>query len=354
MRRILLLLTDLEIGGTPTVVRELAIRLHRAGAHVEVVGLSPPGPLREQLLAAGVKCRALGGRGMIDAPRTLWRLLRLMRQERIDTVVSFLIHANAMAAAARIFYLRARYCQSIQTTQPTPRWHWSLQRLVQGAAKQFIVPSPSVAVMARRCGVSNDRILVIPNAVELAEFSGTGGPPVNHGRDTHTTSVGFIGRLDPIKRIPNLIAAIQMVPNSVLHIYGEGAQRPQIESQISGLTGYVTLHGAIARPQDVLKLIDILVLPSDAEGFGLVLIEAMSAGVPVIATNVPGIRDVVTHEQTGLLVPPRNPAAIAAAIKRLQEDGQLRARLIANGRAHVERHYTWQSIFPQYARLLLD
>jgi glycosyltransferase involved in cell wall biosynthesis len=96
----------------------------------------------------------------------------------------------------------------------------------------------------------------------------------------------------------------------------------------------------------------ILVLPSLAEGFGLVLIEAMAAGVAVVATEVPGIRDVIQHNQTGLLVPPSDPPSLAAAIAQLVEDRPLRGRLIAAARTNVRQHLTWSAVLPQYLQLL--
>lgn len=360
MRRILLLLTDLEIGGTPTVVRELAVRLSAAGAQVEVAGLSRPGPLQEQLWARGVKCTALGARGTWDLARTAWRLWRLLRQERIDTVVSFLVHANLVAALARLLYPRARYIQSIQTTQPWPRWHWVVQRYASFAAEKLIVPSPSVAAAAGRwSGVRAEWIAVIPNAVDPGEFeaaresrpagAGTGESP------PQPFEIGFVGRLDPVKRVPDLLRAVALLPaDFTLHVFGEGVERGRIEQQVRrlGLGGRVTLHGAVVRPQHALASVDVLVLPSQAEGFGLVLIEAMAAGVPVVATHAPGIRDVVAHERTGLLVPIGAPAALAAAIRRVREDAELRRRVAEAGRAEVRARFSWEAVLSQYATVL--
>jgi len=351
-RRILLLNTDLEIGGTPTVVRELAWRLRDwAGAHVEVAGLGPPGPLQQQLWSRNVKCTALSARGPRDFPRTLWRLLRLVKQERIDTVLSFLVHANTVAAALRPLYPRARYLQSIQTTQPNPRWHWRLQRLAAVAAERVIVPSPSIAAVARRwAGVPSAKLIVIPNAVDPAELRIAGVPPARQ-----QFRIGFIGRLDPIKRIPDLIAATALLPPSFeLHIFGDGPERAGIDSDIArlNLTTRVTLHGTIARPQDALAQIDLLVLPSAAEGFGLVLIEAMATGVPVVATDAPGIRDVVRHGETGLLVPVGAPKELARAIERISNGPPLRERLIANGQTDVERRFSWRGVWDAYRDVL--
>jgi len=359
-RRILLLNTDLEIGGTPTVVRELAWRLQEwEGAHVEVVGLAKEGPLREQLWARGVKCTALGARGARDFPRTLWRLWRLVRQEKIDTVVSFLMHANTMAAALRFLYPRARYIQSIQTTQPWPRWHWIMQRWAAKSADAVMGPSAAVADVAKRwAGVS--QFAVIPNAVNIKEFAENqssrrqekAGDAEKPGR---LIRIGFIGRLDRVKRVPDLVQAVgRMEPWVQLEIHGEGPDRGRIEAEIQrlGIWERARLHGAIARPQEALAEMDVLVLPSEAEGFGLVLIEAMAAGVPVVATDVPGIREVVRNEITGLLVPVNSPGALAAAITRVMGEAGLRERLVAAGKDEVRRRFSWEGVWKGYVRVL--
>jgi glycosyltransferase involved in cell wall biosynthesis len=114
----------------------------------------------------------------------------------------------------------------------------------------------------------------------------------------------------------------------------------------------VILRGAVSRPQQALAELGALVLPSEAEGFGLVLIEAMAAGVPVIATDVPGIRDVVRHEHDGLLVPPGQPERLANAITRVVTEPGLRRRLIDAGLETVRARYTWDKIIPQYRQVL--
>jgi glycosyltransferase involved in cell wall biosynthesis len=139
-----------------------------------------------------------------------------------------------------------------------------------------------------------------------------------------------------------------------LHIHGDGSDRSRIEQAVvhAGLQKSITLHGAVDRPQDALKESGLLVLPSLAEGFGLVLIEAMAAGVPVIATDVGGIRDVVRDGQTGLLVRPGDPAAMAEEIKRIILDRQLRERLITAAGADVLERFTWDVAIEQYRAVL--
>jgi glycosyltransferase involved in cell wall biosynthesis len=361
VRRILLLITDLEIGGTPTVVRELATRLNalRRDVRVEVACLAGWGPVADQLRDAGVHVTAFGARGLFDLPRVVRRLVRLVRLRRTHTVFSFLVHANTVAAVASWFLRDVRFFQSIQTTQPRPRWHWRVQRAVQHYAERVVVPSPSAARLALEwADVPRDKVNVIPNAIDPAQFPGTRLQPVSDPRGLQnrgTFEVGFIGRLDPVKRIPDLLVATASLADSFrLHIFGEGPQRQHLESLMDrlGITERVTLHGAIARPQAALAQMDLLVLPSEAEGFGLVLIEAMASGVPVVATDVPGICDVVRNGKTGLLVPVASPGALAHAIRMIAEDAVLRRTLAANALDDVRERFVWDVVLPQYVKLL--
>jgi glycosyltransferase involved in cell wall biosynthesis len=355
-RRILLLITDLELGGTPTVVRELAIRLADPGrTEVDVACLSPWGPVAGQLQDAGVVVAALGARGVQSLPIALFRLVRLIHHGRFDTVFSFLIHANLMATLASAFCPGLRWLQAIQTTQPNPKWHWLVQRFIRVAADAVVVPSESVRQAAgERSGIPTEQVVVVPNAVDVASFDGIAA---KHRVPAEPFQIGFIGRLDPIKRIEDLVAAMQGPLGPIcghLHIFGTGPERPHIEQTIQrlGLASQVTLHGAILGPHEALAMIDVLVLPSDAEGFGLVLIEAMAAAVPVVATRVPGIADVVVDGKTGVLIPARSPDAIREAVMRICTDRKVRESLTAAARADVQQRFAWDAVLRRYRRLL--
>ncbi len=347
--RALFLVTDLEIGGTPRVVRDLAIRLRGPDLSTAVACVAPWGPVAGELVLAGVRVIELGATSSFQLPRVVKDLVGHARG--FDVVFSFLVHANTVAAIASGFRREVRFLQSIQTTQAQPRWHWHLQGLIERAADKIVVPSASVAGVARRWShIEPHRIAVIQNAIDVTSFERLGLTPFR----APVTRVGFIGRLDPIKRVPDLVEAVGRLENAELHLFGQGEDRGRIEESIRRhrVADRSTLHGAIATPHEALRQIDVLVLPSDAEGFGLVLIEAMAAGIPVIATDVPGIRDVVRHEQTGLLVPPRSPGLLAAAIERVREDAALRDQLIANAHADVSHRYRWETVTEQYRRLL--
>jgi glycosyltransferase involved in cell wall biosynthesis len=140
--------------------------------------------------------------------------------------------------------------------------------------------------------------------------------------------------------VPTLVEAIaQLGPANTpvhLHIYGDGSDRGRIEHVIAreSLQQQVTLHGSIERPQTALARSALLVLPSLAEGFGLVLI------------------DVVRPNETGLLAPPGNPATLAAAIRQMIDDPALRQRLIVNAARDVRERFAWDRVLPLYRTLL--
>jgi glycosyltransferase involved in cell wall biosynthesis len=347
--RILLFLTDLEVGGTPTVVRELAWRLAEH-AHVEVASLKNNGVVMEQLRERRINVTQFDAVRPLELPLVVASFRRFLDKRKFDVVLSFLAHANLVAAMAG----GPRLLQSIQTSQPKPRWHWQVQSLAQRFAEKIVVPSPSVAQLAQEWSdVPADKLVVVPNALEPSEYR---EPAITRlPRRANEFRVGFVGRLDPVKRIPDLISAMTHLPERYeLSIFGEGSERSRLVSQIQAerLGDRVHLRGRVTRPHTALAQIDAMVLPSIAEGFGLVLIEAMAAGVPIVATDVPGVHDVVKHEETGLLVPAEHPAELARAIQRVGEDSLLRERLTRNAYDRVRAEYGWDRVLPMYRHLL--
>ena len=352
-RRILLLITDLEIGGTPTVVRELSTRLHAPPeVEVEVACLSTWGPVADQIRERGVAVTAFDARGGRELIRTIRRLRDLVRGRGIDTVVSFLVHANVVAALASRRLTGRRFLQSIQTIQPRPRWHWLAQRWAQRYAERVVVPSNAIVrYAASRSRISESKFVVIPNAIDPDSF-----PRVDVFTGTRVRA-GYLGRLDPAKSPVLLLAALDSsgMQQAELHYFGDGPERARLESLGGGRKAdRVFIHGAVARPQEALRQMDVLWMPSSVEGFGLVLIEAMASGVPVVATAAGGVLDVVTADENGLLAENGQDwvRAFASSLWKLRDDPALRNKFIENGLRTVREKFSWDVVLPQYRRLL--
>jgi glycosyltransferase involved in cell wall biosynthesis len=197
------------------------------------------------------------------------------------------------------------------------------------------------------------RVIVVPYGVDLTRFC-------PRPREERTPVViGAVSRLSPEKGFEHLLRAVAMLRDrgvdATLVLAGGGPSRAALErlaSQLS-ITPRVRFLGDLAH-EDVpaaLQRMDIFAMPSTWEGFGVSAVEASAMQLPVVASNIHGIPDVVVDGETGLLVPPRDPAALANALERLAGNPELRRRMGAAGRAFVAAHYRWEDNAAQMAAL---
>jgi phosphatidylinositol alpha-mannosyltransferase len=192
-------------------------------------------------------------------------------------------------------------------------------------------------------------ITIVPNGVDLERFRP--GLPRPARFDDGTPNILFVGRFDPRKGLPELMTACDMLAREGLPfrliLAGDGRLRARLERMASGaLRGRVHFEGRVLhdRLPCYYAAADLFCSPArGGESFGLVLLEAMAAGVPIVATDIAGYRCVVTHDAEGILVAPRDPAALADAIRRLLLDEALRARLGARG-VETATRYGWDRV----------
>jgi glycosyltransferase involved in cell wall biosynthesis len=201
------------------------------------------------------------------------------------------------------------------------------------------------------------RVVPLPNGVDLERFRVVPADPSarrGFGLPPEGAVVLFVGAMDHahhFKGVPTLLEALQRTPEASALLVGDGELRPDYERRAAalGIEGRVRFAGRIAtdRLVDAYRAADVLVLPSVTRGeaFGMVLLEAMASGRPTIATDLPGVRSVVDPGRDGLLVPPGDAAALAAAIGEVAAmPAEQRAAMGATGRAKVERDYGWERI----------
>src|SRR3989442_1294720 len=205
-------------------------------------------------------------------------------------------------------------------------------------------------------------VRVIPYTVGFPETAA--GPSLPRAGDSFL--ILFVGSLVERKGVRYLIDALPLLPaqrHAKLVIIGDGAERSRLEAQVRerGLQHRVEVRGRVAEQElrRAYAAASVLVLPAivdargDTEGLGVVLLEAMSYGVPVIGSDLGGITDIVVDGQTGLLVPPQDSAALAAALERLATDRDLARRLGEAGAGHVRRHFSWPAIIAQWEECYL-
>jgi 2-deoxystreptamine N-acetyl-D-glucosaminyltransferase/2-deoxystreptamine glucosyltransferase len=225
-----------------------------------------------------------------------------------------------------------------------------VERAALRRADAVLVLTGRAAAAVRADGVPADRVHVVPSGFDPALFAAAA--PVALG-GTGRPRIGYVGRLAPQKRADLLVTAFgRMREEADLVVVGDGPERERV-ARLAGAgpaARRTTLAGFVAhdRVPGVLAALDVLVLPSAYEEMGSVLVEAMAAGLPVVASAVGGIPEVVQDGVTGLLVPPGDADALAAALDRLVADPALRARLAAGARAHARR-YAWPELAARVA-----
>jgi glycosyltransferase involved in cell wall biosynthesis len=197
-----------------------------------------------------------------------------------------------------------------------------LARRVLSRARLTICASNALGEAARELGTREVR--VIPSAVELPEHVGEPAEP---------PEVLFVGRLSPEKGILELVQAAEGMN---LTVAGDGPLR----AQVPGALGFVPHHEV----PPLYERAAVVAVPSHREGFGVACAEAMAHGRPVVASAVGGLLDLVVDGETGLLVPPRDVAALRAALERLLGDAELRGRMGEAARKRIREHFSWPAV----------
>ena len=198
-------------------------------------------------------------------------------------------------------------------------------------------------------------VTVVPYGVDLSRFQ----PSARNGARPGNVVIGAVARLSPEKGLDVLLrAAARLIESGTrlrVVLAGDGPQRGRLTrlAEELGIAEHVDFRGEMAheRVPALLAELDIFAMPSLAEGFGVAALEAQAMELPVVASRVHGIPDVVQDGRTGLLTPPRDPEALANTIRRLADDAELRATMGRAGRAFVAERYRWQENAAQMEQL---
>ena len=334
----------LVIGGEVAGGQMVALRLARAARERgdEVSFVAPErGPFTELAEREGFLMEILPLRRSYQLGAA-WRLARLLRRRRADV-----LHTHTLAAAnvlSRLAGAVARvpvvsHLHIENTFRPaTRRLLAGLDNATARLAARLVAVSEDTRRAYERQGYPRGRIEVVYNGVDV---------PANGGfRRNDPARIGEIGRLCDVKGQRELLQAVARLPEARLVLAGRdleqgGAYQDALEreSERLGIRERVEF-GFHEDVPGLLESLDVVALPSWTEGLPVVLLEAMAHARPVVATPVGGTPELVVDGETGLLVPPRDPEALAAALQRLLEDPDLARRLGEAGRTRVAERFT--------------
>jgi len=331
----------LGAGGAERQLFYAVTALRDAGAHVQVLYLHPGGPWGERLAEREIPLRWVGR--PVSRPLRLAGIIREVRGDRPAILHSQHFFTNAYAvAAARLLGIH-----EVGAIRSDPRRAVRLNGPLAGyvnlhAPRAIAVNSRAAIRQALALGVASRRLHYLPNVVDVEEFQ-----PGNGHRRPYI-HIAVVGRLLPEKRFDRflaLLARVQQRSRTRVRgiVAGAGPQRRTLE-QLARRLGLasddVEFRGFVADVAGLYREADILVSTSDHEGTPNVILEAMAAGLPVVATTAGGTAEVVCHGETGYLVEPDDAEALAAAVTELSEDPTLRRRMGDAGREHVSTAYS--------------
>ncbi len=354
------------IGGMQTHTAALTRALDRLGVTSTVVTTRPPGAAPYERVGSAGEVIRVG----LPVPlfRQLYAVAAARELTRLDRTID-VVHAHqgedvgllqlARLAAHRLGVpLVITVHTSVRHTLAAGNLRSAalrvvggpLERRAIGGADAVITLTARTAALLVRDGLPVHRVWVIPSGYEPALFEAAAPDPqvaALPGR-----RVLYVGRLHPQKDVLTLVraAALLRTRHARVVIIGDGPDRPMLERTVRdlGLQDVVTLLGAVPhwRVPAVLAAGEVLALPSRYEELGSVLIEAMRAGLPVVASRTGGIPDLVADGGTGLLVPPGDQASLARALDRVLSDREAAARMRATARLRAGS-YSWDALAPR-------
>ena len=339
---ILQILPEMHVGGVETGTLDLAKALVKLGHKAVVV--SGGGELVGDLESAGAIHYRLPvyKKSLSSILKMIPQVAEIIRAEEID-----IVHARSRVPAW-IAYFAARRTNRVFITTAHGYYRKHYFSRPMGWGKRVVVVSNAIARhMIEDFGVSRERVVMVPRGVDLNKFTFR----KFERKVKNDFVVGIVGRFSPIKGHLHFVQAMARVARSIPHlkiwIVGDApASRESYKEQIQvmvkrlGLWHCTEFLGTKKDIPKVLSQLDLLVLATTThEAFGRVIVEAQASGVPVVATEVGGVVDVVENGKTGLLIPPADPASMAEAVIRLYKDTKLAARLVENAYRNVKRKY---------------
>lgn len=357
--RVLQIIPTLVRGGAEKQMTFLAAGLPRDKFDVHVAVLTHDGPYRESLEKRGIPVTVIGKRWKYD-PGSYWRLKRFIRELRPDVVHTWIFAANSYGRSAALAAGVPHVIAGERCVDPWKTWHqFAIDRWLAKRTEQIVTNSTGVRDFYVAHGLPAEKFVIIPNGIEPSDQPvGTRADLLRElGLPDSARLIGAVGRLWPQKRYKDLIWTAELLKagrgDTHFLIVGDGPQREQLESYCHDILVEDHVH-FLGERSDVPRLLahlDCFWLGSGYEGQSNSLMEAMLAGVPVVATNIAGNRDLVVADETGFLVDVGDAGQFARKTHAILEDRELASRLGAAGRRRMLTEFSVDKMIARHAEL---
>lgn len=351
-------ITDLDAGGAERALLQLVTRLDRSRWEPHVYCLSGEGALVEPLQAANIPVTCFGAQKVRNLS-VIFQLARELRVLRPALLQTYLFHANIAGRIAGRWAKVPVIVSGIRVAEKRSRVPLWIDRMTRGLVDHHVCVSQSVADFSRTASrLPDQKMSVIPNGVDVELYANA--PPADLSgfgiSENHKTAL-FVGRLDPQKNPSLVLEAMEYLkdrhPELHLLLVGDGPLRKHLESWVCEhhLTERIHFAGRREDVPELMKASDLFVLSSRWEGMPNVVLEAMAAGLPVVATRVEGTGELIQQNETGLLVSGPGSESISEAVHKLLSAPEEAREMGLRAQKHVLQDLTWDIVVEKYDAL---
>lgn len=362
IKKILHLIDTTGPGGAETVFIQLADLLREQG-YQSVVVIRGAGWVEDELKRRGLEPLVIPAKGSF-AIGFLLKLRRLVRRQKIDIIQSHLLGSNVYAAMVGLLTgtpVVATY-HGMVDINPSERFRGIKKTAMALGISNYVVVSQSLMEsIDRQKLLDRAKTHVIYNGIDCKRYARDLPQELKAGLNLPDSAilVGSLGNIRPAKAYDVLIQAAAEVirRHPSVHFVIAGHPKEPLITQLqelvdeSGVSGHVHFIGFQQNPGHFLGQLDHFVLSSRSEGFSISTIEAMAAGLPVLATRCGGPEEIISHGENGWLVPPDEPGLLAQALCMFLDDGVLREKIALCGKDHVNNKFSVSTMIDDYKRI---
>jgi glycosyltransferase involved in cell wall biosynthesis len=360
--KVLLVIPTLDRSGAEKQFSLLATRLPRDQFDVRAVALTRGGPYETELRDAEIPLSVLNKRFKFD-PFALWRLKRILADWQPDILHTWLFSANAYGRLLAGMRETPKVIVSERCVDSWKSgWQLWLDRRQISRTTRLIGNSQGVADFYRQIGFPEEKLIVIPNGVEIPEETHFDRSALLKEFDIPADAevIGYAGRLARQKRVQDIIWGMEIMRQLRENVYclivGDGPERNRLErlAQKYGCDHLIRFAGHRDDANNLIRAMNVFCLASEFEGMSNSLMEAMAAGVPVVAGDIPPNRELVVDGETGFFVNVGDGVGYAQFADRILADPQLAQRLGSAGRKRMQENFSLEKMVEAHVELYRD
>jgi glycosyltransferase involved in cell wall biosynthesis len=357
--RILHIIPTLDRGGPEKQLLMLARGLARDGFDVHLCALTRGGPMLGDFKDAGILTTVIGKRLRAD-PVAFARLVRHIKEQRPELIHTWMSSAGSYGrAAARAAGVKHLVAGEYGVKRWKSTWQWFIDRRLACQTQRFVVNNLATRDYCAEHGLPAEKFTLINNGVESARASDVSRAELLQQLNCPPDAklIGVVGRLWPEKRVKDLIWAADLLrvlhDNLRLLVIGDGPERSTLErfARLASDLDHIRFLGQRDDVWRIMPHLDVFWNGSGYEGQSNALMEAMAAGLPVVASDIPGNRELVVHGETGYLIPVAGRAARARATDQIFNEPSLAAQLGAAAKQRMTEHFSVEENVRRHAEL---